>query len=67
MLECRYLKHDWNPMMKGVLPPDGMDVWITIELPNAKRAVRRRDSRFMLGSIKTVGAISKIRSSLGGQ
>lgn len=41
MLECRYLKHDWNPMMKGALPPDGMEVWITIELPNAKRAVRQ--------------------------
>lgn len=41
MLGCGYLKHDWNPIEKGVLPSDGMEVWITIELPNGKRAVRQ--------------------------
>ena len=41
MLGRGYLKHDWNPMMKGVLPSDEMEVWITIELPNGKRAVRQ--------------------------
>ena len=39
MLGHGHLKHDWNPMGKDNLPSDGMEVWITIELPNAKRAV----------------------------
>lgn len=41
MLGRRYLKHDWNPIEKGDLPSDGMGVWITIELPNGRRAVRQ--------------------------